>query len=95
MPTAAEKRWMCQIVDLGCVVCRIQGRGYSPANVHHLLSGGRRIGHESTIPLCHTHHANAPRDSGEVSRHPGKAAFEARYGTEARLLEITRSMVAE
>ncbi len=97
MPTAAEKRWMAQIVDMGCICCRIRGFGYVPTGVHHMIDkGGRRMGHLFTLPLCDPgHHKGASRDSGEISRHPNKAAFERRYGTEARLLEITRSIVAD
>jgi len=86
---------MAAISDLGCIVCRNQGRGYVPAAVHHLLSGGVRIGHLHTIPLCDPgHHQNAPRASGEWSRHPDKSRFEAAYGTEEELLLQARLIVA-
>lgn len=85
---------MAAISAYGCVVCRRQGRGYVPAAVHHLLSGGVRRGHLDTIPLCDPgHHQGAPADSGEVSRHPHRAAFEAAYGTEDELLEFTREQI--
>lgn len=96
MTTKAEQRWMDAITQLGCIVCRQQGRGYVPGAVHHVLSGGRRVDHLHTICLCDPgHHKGAPWDSGEVSRHPSKARFEARYGTEQSLLEITRELVRE
>jgi hypothetical protein len=48
----------------------------------------------ATIGLCDPgHHQGAPKSSGEVSRHPNKAAFEARYGTEEFLLELTQRVV--
>ena len=93
-PTKAEREWMAAITRLGCICCRMQGRGYVPAAVHHLVSGNRRLGHLSSIPLCDPgHHQGAPRSSGEISRHPNKAAFEARYGTEEFLLELTQRVV--
>ena len=93
-PTKAEKAWMDKIVRLGCIVCLIQGRGYVPPAVHHILKGSRRQGHMQTIPLCQPgHHMYAPKESGEVSRHPDKARFEAKYGTEEYLLERTRQAV--
>jgi len=93
-PTKAEREWMESIGRLGCIVCRAQGRGYVPAAVHHILDGGRRTSHLETIPLCDPgHHQGAPKSSGEVSRHPNKAAFEARYGTEEFLLELTQRVV--
>ena len=93
-PTKEERAWMGAISRLGCIVCRIQGRGYVPAAVHHLLSGDRRKGHRWTIPLCDPgHHQNAPMGSGEVSRHPNRAEFERRYGTELELLAETRALI--
>ena len=95
-PTKAEKVWMDKIVRLGCIVCRIQGRDYVPALPHHILRGGRRQSHKETIPLCDPgHHQGAPKNSGEVSRHPNKARFEAKYGTEEYLLEVTQRAVEE
>ncbi len=94
-PTKAEKAWMDKIVQLGCIVCLIQNRGYVPCLPHHMLNqSGRRIGHMHTIPLCDPgHHQGAPKSSGEISRHPNKARFEAKYGTEEHLLELTRKAV--
>ena len=93
-PTKAEKQWMDKIVRLGCIVCRIQGRGYVPPAVHHITKGSRRIGHMHTLPLCQPgHHMDAPKESGEISRHPNKARFEAKYGTEEYLLELTQEAV--
>ena len=93
--TKAEKAWMDAVASLGCIVCRMNGMGYVPCAIHHLLSGGRRMGHLFTIGLCDPgHHKGAPSDSGQVSRHPNKRAFERQYGTEADLLERTRRRVA-
>lgn len=84
MATNEEQRWMNWIVDHGCVVCR------SPALVHHLLSGGRRVGHLDTIPLCYLHHQSGRNDKQVVSRHPWRKQFEQRYGTEQELLNNLR-----
>lgn len=87
---------MDAITQLGCIVCRQQGRGFVPGAVHHLLEGGRRKGHLYTICLCDPgHHKGAPWGSGEVSRHPSKARFEARYGTEDSLWKLTQGLVRE
>ncbi len=88
--TKAEREWMNAIAQMPCCVC-----GRFPVQVHHLLSGGRRIGHLHTIPLCVEHHAGGFNDARIVSRHPYKRAFEARYGTEQQLLERVRAMVKE
>ena len=89
--TAAEQKWLDTITDLGCIVCRTLGCGYVPAEPHHLLRGGRRIGHESTIPLCPPHHRTGQGEA--IARHPNKARFEAAYGSETDLLTLTRNTV--
>lgn len=90
-PNRAEKDWIEFALDFGCVVCRRQGRGFVPAEYHHIVSGNRRMGHEYGFGLCSPgHHRNAPRSSGEVSRHPDKAEFERRYGTEFELLDYLK-----
>lgn len=94
MTTKAEKEWMDSITQLGCIVCFLRGFPETPAVPHHLLSGGRRTGHLSTIPLCDPgHHQNAPKGSGKFSRHPNKAGFERAYGSEIYLLRKTQEFV--
>lgn len=85
--TVEEKRWMANVAAFGCIVCHLQGRGYVPCAVHHIVEGGRRVGHLFTIGLCDPgHHQNTP-DRSEISRHPNKARFVAAYGTEYELRE--------
>lgn len=84
---------MAAITRLGCIVCINEGWGATPAAVHHLLEGGRRISHLHTIPLCPSHHNAGVNNHSCVSRHPHKRAFERRYGPETRLLEQVRFMV--
>lgn len=94
MTTKAEMEWMSAITRLGCIVCRLVNFAFSPACPHHMLSGGKRIGHLWTIPLCDPgHHQNAPKESGKISRHPFKARFEAEYGTEEFLLAKTKELI--
>lgn len=85
-PNAEEREWMDWIVSYGCVACRIDGLGFTPPAVHHILRGGRRMGHLFTIPLCDPGHHQGGESRGAVSRHPWKARFEERYGAEADLL---------
>lgn len=89
-PTKLEAAWMDAIVRWGCVACRIDGVPPRPPAVHHLLSGGQRIGHLSSIGLCDPGHHQGGKPLGMVSRHPDKAAFEKKYGTEKQLLARTR-----
>lgn len=95
MPTKAEFKWMQAISEFGCIACYKDGvTNRRPAAVHHILNAAkRRIGHLDTIPLCDPgHHKNPPK--GHVARHPDKAGFERRYGTEKELLELTRKLIA-
>lgn len=90
--TKAEKAWMDSIVNLGCIVCALQGHPGTPAVVHHILKNGRRQSHMETIPLCPGHHQTG-NGVDKISRHPYKSRFEAAYGTEQKLLDQTRRMV--
>lgn len=85
-PTVAEARWMDAIVRYGCIACRIDGGMQRAPAVHHLLRGGVRMGHLFTLPLCDPGHHQGGEQFGMVSRHPWKARFEEKYGTEAELL---------
>lgn len=98
-PNAKEKQWMARVKEFGCLICYNQGYPETPAVVHHLLSGGRRISHFHTIPLCEPGHHQygdslTPNLLNKISRHPWKARFEAAYGTEASLLAQLRALIA-
>lgn len=92
-PTAAESAWMDSITVLGCIACLIDGHPGTPGAVHHILRGGQRIGHMHTICLCDPGHHQNGQQFGKVSRHPWTARFEAQYGTEDALLDLTQQLV--
>jgi hypothetical protein len=89
-PTVIEQRWMDSIVEYGCVACRADGVAPRPTAVHHILRGGQRIGHLFTLSLCDPGHHQGGEQFGLVSRHPYKARFEAKYGTELELLSLLK-----
>ncbi len=93
-PTAQERAWMDAITTLGCIACLIDGHPGTPGAVHHILRGGRRIGHLHSICLCDPGHHQNGQERGVVSRHPYKARFEQRYGTEPELLARSRALVS-
>lgn len=78
-----------------CIVCYLQGLGKNPAHFHHMLKNGKRISHTDGFGLCPTHHNSGLCTSIAVSRHPFKVRFEARYGTEASLLEATKRVMGK
>lgn len=77
-PTAAERRHLARIADMGCLVCG------SPATVHHVTSDGyKRItrSHMLVTPLCPVHHQiqHGPHESVEALGHAG---FAKEYGVD-------------
>lgn len=85
---------MDAIVQIGCIACLVTGISGTPGAVHHMLRGGRRMGHLFTLCLCDPgHHKMPPADSGKIPRHPFKRRFETAYGSEHKLLELTRQLV--
>lgn len=91
--TKAEIRHQDAVREIGCIACLPDL--WSPAEIHHVLSGGRRKSEYDVIGLCQQHHRGGRNDEHCVSRHPWRKAFEARYGTEAELLAETQRRVAE
>jgi len=84
--TKDEELHLDRVQQLGCIACRGLGV-YSPAEIHHILDGGRRKGHKFVLPLCFPHHRGGGDGSGGfVSRHPYKKRFEHDFGTEDDLL---------
>lgn len=89
-PSASELKYMCRVALLGCVVCRNEGLGFVPPQIHHLrvnpLTGlhygmGQRAPHNHVIPLCEAHHlATSP-----VGYHAHPRGWAERFGTEIEL----------
>lgn len=81
-----EKLHLSRVAELRCIVCRNEGLGDSPAEIHHCSSGtgmSVRADNFHVIPLCHTHH----RTGGHgVAIHAGRQSWENKYGTETELL---------
>lgn len=82
----AEKLHLSRVAELRCIVCRNEGLGDSPAEIHHCSSGtgmSVRADNFHVIPLCHTHH----RTGGHgVAIHAGRQSWENNFGTETELL---------
>jgi hypothetical protein len=84
----AECQYLTNLAYLGCIICE------GPAEMHHPRGDqaiAPRADHMEAIPLCPAHH----RTGGHgVALHAGQEAFEAKYGTEAELLEKTKTALA-
>ena len=89
-PTVAEKKWMQQGADYGCIACHQDGLNI-PAEIHHIRKHtgmGLRPSHFNILPLCASHHR-----TGKISVHLGKSAFEKKYGTEEQLEKQLRERI--
>ncbi len=93
--TKGERRYVGEVVSLGCIVCRREGYGISPAEVHHprFMAGmGQRGPHKSALPLCHLHHRNG---GPGVALHAGQETWEAKFGTEEELVKAVKKLMGK
>lgn len=88
--------------EIGCIACALDGTLGVPGQVHHLLSGGRRISHRHSVLLCPYHHTGdmpEGRKYEEFSEVHGPSlarnprAFRLRYGDEEELLAIQDALL--
>lgn len=82
-PNKLEREWMALAAESGCVACLQDGHS-TPASMHHIVQGNRRMGHLFTIGLCYLHHQGDGRIVPSV--HFTKRKFVAQYGSELELL---------
>lgn len=102
-PTKAQADRMDKLREFGCVACWLDSASYRvEPEIHHFLSGGKRIGHDATVPLCGWHHRAAPwfamtvtecLDAYGPSWHQHRRAFRARYGQDDELLALTNDLI--
>lgn len=102
MTTKADLARFDALQRIGCIACRQRGV-FSQADVHHLLSGGRRRGHQFTIPLCPWHHRGLQQDrwvSGpQLDKYLGPSlarapkSFRAEFGDDETLLETVNKLL--
>ena len=91
-PNLAERKWMQQVADYGCIACEKDGLNV-PAEIHHIRKHtgmGLRPPHTKILPLCASHHR-----TGKISVHLGKQAFEDRYGKQEDLAKRVRERIEE
>jgi hypothetical protein len=111
-PTAAQVERWDRMRTIGCIACLLNEIDHDLARVprsamvpnagnqeiHHLTSGGRRLGHDHTICLCRYHHEgdHLPQyNVGYKATVPvfgpsfghGRKPFAALYGTDVQLLD--------
>lgn len=99
-----HRRRFDAIQQIGCVACLLDGRPGEPCDIHHVLRGGKRLGHDHTIGLCPHHHRGLPRDGltaqetaallgPSMAREP--RAFAAAYGSQEALLAMQDRLLGD
>lgn len=79
-PTTEEKQRMDVLKHhVPCIPCLMIGRTSLP-EVHHLVSGMRRLGHDKTISLCLWHHRAIPLENWSGLDGSGGGAKQATSG---------------
>ena len=103
----AEQARFDRIKDGPCIACLQRGidlSGQGLVEVHHLLSGGRRIGHMATVGLCMWSHRGVPfwlctheemRDHYGPALSEGSKPFRDEFGTDAELLQMQNELLGE
>lgn len=110
-PTKAQSTRFDRLKRSGCMACLINDRRLQPrcdgegSDAHHLLSGGRRRGHDATIALCPYHHRNVrpddcPNDAHALHRYgpsyeTDRRLFRETYGTDDELLAMQNELLGE
>ena len=90
-----ERKHYEKLSEIGCIVCRNLGLGYSAPHIHHIRHGvglGERSHWSLAIPLCPLHHQHGGHG---VALHAGQKTFEKKYGTESELLHQTLELIKD
>lgn len=77
------------LVEIGCVACWIEIRDHVACEVHHVLEGGKRMGHRYTVGLCPWHHRGIPHEgltAESTSLALNLRSFRVRYGDDLHLV---------
>jgi len=101
-PTKDEAARMDKIKRGPCVACHQRRIPSCVPEIHHLLSGGRRIGHMATVGLCEWHHRSViswgctgqeMRAHYGPSLNEGSRPFHAEFGSDTLLLEYQNELL--
>lgn len=102
-PTKAQAARFDALRSLGCIACHLDNRlrQCGDTEIHHFLRGGKRIGHDATVPLGSWHHAGVANGTANAqmlavygpSFHRHTRAFRERYGDDAALLAKVNELI--
>lgn len=94
-PTKAHVARFEKLHNIGCICCLKLGMHRTP-EIHHIVEGSRRLGHEFTLPLCPSHHRFQSIKALPFgpSIADGTKLFHAHWGTQRELLEEVNRLIA-
>lgn len=102
--TKAQQRRFDRIKEIGCIGAHMRGLGWVYAEVHHLISGNKRRGHDFTVGLSPWLHRGVvpegyTRSSAESTFGPslanGSKPFREAFGDDNALLEYQNRLLGE
>ena len=91
MTTKAEKAHWDKISAFGCIACRLDGIKNDHVSIHHCEGRTKPGAHMKVIALCFLHHQGGTQENPSV--HPWRKRFEAKYGAQQELIELTNRLV--
>lgn len=93
--TKDEKEYQSQVAAIGCIACLLDGNHNPVVSIHH-CDGRTKPGCQlKVLPLCAGHHQDGTgNDKTMIARHPYKARFEAKYGTEEQLMGLVNEIIS-
>ena len=93
-PTKQEKEYWSRIAEFGCIACRIDGYRNPIVSIHHCDGRTKKGSHMKVIALCAGHHQDGTgNDKTMLAIHPFKRRFEAKYGTQQELMDMTNKLL--
>jgi len=99
--TKDDKRRFQLLPQIGCICCKSYGIHNEWVQIHHIVEGNKRLGHQYTLPLCYWHHEGVPpegltREQAEARVGPSlksKKKFNSVFGGEMELLSYTNQFL--
>ncbi len=99
-PNDAQKRRFEAIKRIGCICCLIRSNASVACEIHHLVSGNKRRGHEFSIGCCEWHHRGVcyggSKRATELlgpSLANGSKPFHAAFGSDDELLDYQNNLL--
>lgn len=104
-PSKAQQERFYKIkTETGCIIARKKGLGFVQAEIHHLLRGGIRRGHDATIGLNPWSHRGVMFNGLTVAECKklfgpslalGSKTFHDEFGSDDELLDLQNELLSQ